>query len=355
MFVISRNAAQEYQKKRTKLIEYVDDFMLNHPDIDKLVGAKGIDMMKINHQNHAAFISMILLLNRFDSLAQSLPWVYRAYHNHGFSYDYFLVALNAWIEAISKYLEKDYADEIIPVYKWIIEKHDENILKSKEEKHSIYPVDEKWINVFEKFFESLMKGDSFRCVDIAVKACFEEKDVVEFYVNVAQPSLYKIGELWENGKITVAWEHLATAIVSKVISHLSALFRRPFNEERRALVLCITGEYHQIGAWMVANCLEFNGWTTNFLADSLPFIDAMEHIASFRPDIVAISVTMQYNITPMIDFIKKIKDDKANIKIIAGGQAFRPFPDLPQILGADGYSDSCTSAALLADKLISYS
>ncbi|HPX91701.1 MAG TPA: cobalamin B12-binding domain-containing protein, partial [Spirochaetota bacterium] len=94
---------------------------------------------------------------------------------------------------------------------------------------------------------------------------------------------------------------------------------------------------------------------TNFLADSLPFMDAMEHIASFRPDIVAISVTMQYNITPMIDFIKKIKDDKPDIKIIAGGQAFRPFPDLPQILGADGYSDSCTSAALLADKLISYS
>ena len=58
-------------KNRTKLIEYVDDFMLNHPDIDKLVGAKGIDMMKINHQNHAAFISMILLLNRFDSLRKA--------------------------------------------------------------------------------------------------------------------------------------------------------------------------------------------------------------------------------------------------------------------------------------------
>ncbi|MBP9044124.1 MAG: cobalamin B12-binding domain-containing protein [Spirochaetes bacterium] len=355
MFTISRNAALDYQKKRTKLIEYVDDFMLNHPDIDKLVGAKGIDMMKINHQNHAAFISMILLLNRFESLTQSLPWVYRAYHNHGFSYDYFPVALNAWIEAIAKYLERDYADEIIPVYKWIIEKHSENIELSQQEKRTLYPIEEKWINVYERFFDSLMKGDSFKSVDIAVKSCFDERDVLEFYVNVAQPSLYRIGELWENGKITVAWEHLATAIVSKSIYHLSALFRRPFNEDKRALVLCITGEYHQLGALMVANCLEFDGWTTNFLADSLPFIDAMEHVASFKPDIIAISVTMQYNITPMIDFIKKIKDDKPDIKIIAGGQAFRPFPDLPQILGADGYSDSCTSAALLADKLISYS
>lgn len=105
---------------------------------------------------------------------------------------------------------------------------------------------------------------------------------------------------------------------------------------------------------MVANCFEMDGWTVNFLADSVPSRDTMQHIAAFKPHLLALSVTMPYNITPMIELIKRIKAGGyyEGMKILAGGQAFKLFHDLPGILGVDGYAEDCNGAVIEGRRLI---
>ncbi len=75
-------------------------------------------------------------------------------------------------------------------------------------------------------------------------------------------ALYDVGELWEQGKISVAGEHLATAI-SEGLLHLSypRLFAAP-RSGRLAVVAASVGERHQFGARMVADMFELHGWRT---------------------------------------------------------------------------------------------
>lgn len=40
------------------------------------------------------------------------------------------------------------------------------------------------------------------------------------YENIIKKSLYEVGELWESNKITVATEHLASAIVEAILNEL---------------------------------------------------------------------------------------------------------------------------------------
>jgi methanogenic corrinoid protein MtbC1 len=345
--------ADDYKRNRKKLIRFVDNAMISRGDIFNLVGEDGIEMMKINHKNHAAFMHVIFLLKKFSLLEETLPWVYRSYHNHGFSYDYFPAVLNVWIEAIETYLHPENALPVIEVYKWLINNHDKTIKLSQQKISPVYPVQKHWQIISESFFKALIGGNTYRCSEIALNSCRSEDDIPGFYLNVVQPVLYHVGDLWESGVISAASEHLATAIVSRTLSQLTFLYQPELNPAKKVMVLCPTGEYHQIGAMMVANCFEMNGWYVNFMADSMPVRDIMKHITAFQPRILAVSVTMLYNISSMIDLIQKIKSNGfENMKILAGGQAFKPVPDLPEILGIDMYAPDCIKAVSAGEQLI---
>jgi methanogenic corrinoid protein MtbC1 len=350
---VTAAAARDYGLNINNLIIQVDNAMIARRDISALVGEDGMDMMKINHMNHSAFMSAVFLLNRFSLLEVTLPWVYRAYHNHGFSYDYFLIELNAWIEAVRMNLQPENAESIIKIYEWMLKNHEKIIELSLTAVKQEYIIDYRWTDTYELFFKSLLNGETYKYSEIAHNSCRVERDLKDFYLNVLQPSLYRIGDLWESGEISAAVEHLATAIVTRTISHLSFLYMPVASRDKRVMVLSVSGEYHQLGALMVANCFEMDKWNVNFLADSMPFRDTMQHIASFKPHLLALSVTMPYNITSMIELIKKIKSGGYNegMKILAGGQAFKLFPDLPEKLGADAYAIDCIDAVTAGNNL----
>lgn len=347
----------DYKKNSIRLIRHVDDTMISRSDITDLVGENGIEVMKINHRNHAAFMHVIFLLNRFSLLEETLPWVYRSYHNHGFSYDYFPIVLNIWIDAVETYLHPENVRPVIDVYRWLIDNHENTIKLSRQKTSPVYPVEKRWHETSESFFKALIGGNTYRCSEIAIDSCKSENDITGFYINVVQPVLYRVGDLWESGVISAASEHLATAIVSRTLSQLTFLYQPGLNPAKKVMVLCVTGEYHQIGALMVANCFEMNGWYVNFMADSMPLRDIMKHITAFQPHLLAVSATMSFNINSMIDLVKKIKSAGfEKMKILAGGQAFNLVPDLPEILGADGYASHCLDAVItgnhLTDKII---
>lgn len=347
------DAAMDYGLNISKLIIHVDNAMTAREDLTTLLGEGGIDMMKINHMNHAAFMSAVFLLNRFSLLDATLPWVYRAYHNHGFSYKYFPIELKAWIEAARFILYPANADAVIKVYEWMLNNHDKTIELSLKVMKQEYLINYRWIDTYELFLKSLLDGDTYKCSEIAHNTCKNESDIKDFYMNVAQPSLYRIGDLWEAAEISAAVEHLATAIVTRAISQLSFLYMPVIDRDKRVMVLCVSGEYHQLGALMVANCFEMDNWNVNFMADSTPFRDTMQHIAAFKPHLLALSVTMPYNITNMIELIKKIKSGGYNegMKILAGGQAFKLFPDLPEKFGADAYAVDCIDAVITGNNI----
>lgn len=338
--------AIEYEANMTSLIDYVNNRMLARDDIDDLVGVNNIDVMKSNHINHARLIITTLKLNRTDILDVTLPWVYRVYHNMGFSYNYFPVVLEYWSEAIRTFLHAEQARGIIKLYQWIIRQHKKSIDRASEYLPVEYHIEPKWQNCYDDFLTSLYDGNAFNCSEIAERCCPSKDIVVPFYVNVLQPALYNIGNLWEDGIIGVAEEHLATAIVSRIISQFSFRFKTPISKAHRAAVISITGEHHQVGAQMVASSLEFEGWDVLFLGDSMPLWDILKYVMTISPQIIAISVTMVYNLDSVISLIHRIKESStfSGIKILVGGLAFDALPKLAQEIGADGYAANCIDA-----------
>lgn len=115
----SAEAAGEYNKKAEQLTTKMNAMMLERPDLEHLVGADNIGMMKDNHANHVRFMASILKNNNPEVFVNTVLWVFRAYRSRGFTSNYWAAQLNAWIVILKEVLTPDCFLEIYPYYEWI--------------------------------------------------------------------------------------------------------------------------------------------------------------------------------------------------------------------------------------------
>lgn len=115
--------------------------------------------------------------------------------------------------------------------------------------------------IYKTYLTALLSGDKALCVRIVKELLDKDYHVREIYVSIFQQALYRIGELWEQNKISVATEHIASSITESL---MTLVYPKLFSEkhiDRNAVIACVANEYHQIGAKMVADIFELHGWT----------------------------------------------------------------------------------------------
>jgi MerR family transcriptional regulator, light-induced transcriptional regulator len=151
---------------------------------------------------------------------------------------------------------------------------------------------------------------------------------------VLQPAQYRLGELLQRNQITTAREHLATGVTASVMAELLAAAPSVPATRERVLVACVEGELHDLGARMVADLLELDGFVVRFLGasvptDSLPMIVREEHAR-----LLVLSLTMPERVGQLQQAIAAVRRlDMAGLRVFAGGQARDWLPDLARRAG----------------------
>jgi MerR family transcriptional regulator, light-induced transcriptional regulator len=177
--------------------------------------------------------------------------------------------------------------------------------------------------LYQKYLKALLDGKRMACRDIVQNLIDGSIDIKKLYSDLFQRSMYTVGELWENNKITVAHEHLATAITESLLNlAYPAIFASP-RTGRKVIISCSVNEYHQVGGKMVADIFELNGWDGHFLGANSPVEDMARFIQEIKPDIVGLSLSILSNIDNLKHHIEAIRSDFPNMDLLIGGQAFR--------------------------------
>ena len=155
-------------------------------------------------------------------------------------------------------------------------------------------------------------------------------------MEIIQPSLVEIGELWLEGKVTVAVEHFASSFVR---SRLANLFHSSPHSLYGPLVLvgCAQEEYHELGAMLLALFLRRAGFRVVYLGQNVPMESLQGMIKSMQPEAVCISATRTEtagSLYQLREFLKGVKRDKGRAPVLAyGGQVFNKFPHIAERLG----------------------
>jgi methanogenic corrinoid protein MtbC1 len=156
--------------------------------------------------------------------------------------------------------------------------------------------------------------------------------VPELHLNVLQPAQYEIGRLWQENRISVAQEHLATAITQFALAHLYRHLPRDPANGRTVLVACVEGDLHEVGARVGSDFLEMAGFDVRFLGANVPTDSLVRMVREHPPDLLALSVTMTYHLPALRDALARVRAVAPRLPLAVGGLAFSWAPGLEREL-----------------------
>ncbi|MCX7838486.1 MAG: cobalamin-dependent protein [Anaerolineae bacterium] len=204
------------------------------------------------------------------------------------------------------------------------------------------------------YLDALLRGERHTARDLILDAVERGASVKDIYLRVFQPVQQEIGRLWQMNQISVAQEHYCTAATQVIMSQLYPRIFSGTKIGRKLVVTCVSGELHEMGARMVADFFEMEGWDTYFLGANTPTDAILRTLDERRADVLAISVTMTFHIHLVTELIERVRAASLSRppKILVGGYPFNLSPHLWRAVKADAYARDAQQAIQVAHSVL---
>ncbi|SLM32149.1 Cobalamin B12-binding domain-containing protein (fragment) [Desulfamplus magnetovallimortis] len=204
----------------------------------------------------------------------------------------------------------------------------------------------------EQYAEYVLAGDRKSASNLIIEKVESGTPVKDIYLQVFQPDMYLTGRLWQLKIISVAQEHLFTAMTQSIMAQLYPYIMSGNKNDNILIATCVGNELHEMGIRMVADMFESEGWNTLFLGANTPSKTVAEAVASEKAHILAISTTMMFHLKNTQELIKEVKKNREETGIMVGGIALNSRPELWKLLGAQGFASNAEDAISVAKSIL---
>jgi DNA-binding transcriptional MerR regulator/methylmalonyl-CoA mutase cobalamin-binding subunit len=140
-----------------------------------------------------------------------------------------------------------------------------------------------------------------------------------FLDQVIGPLLERIGHGWSERSVSVAQEHMASAVIRRVLGWLLRLYEAR-NGAPRLVVATPPHQAHELGALMAAASAAAEGWNVTYLGPDLPVADLISAAGLSGARAVAISAVHQ---PESGDLLGAVRDTRSrlptDVALLVGG------------------------------------
>lgn len=164
------------------------------------------------------------------------------------------------------------------------------------------------------------------------------------------PLAQRVGVLWQEGTISAAHEHFATAVIRAFLSRNT----RPFPAGPEAPVLIVAtpvGQLHELGAVMAAAAATDAGWNVVYLGTSLPAAEIAGAAIQHRARAVALSIVYPADDANLATELENLRGylPPATL-LLAGGRAASAYGEVLGRVGAK-WAEDVTEVYRLLDEI----
>jgi methanogenic corrinoid protein MtbC1 len=169
----------------------------------------------------------------------------------------------------------------------------------------------------------LVQGDRDGARAIFDAALAQEPSIPSVYQGLFQPALYRVGELWESGQITVATEHMATAITEELMNAVYQRLINPVRSGHKVIIATVEEEEHQVGAKMASDLFEMHGWDAIFPGAGITTSELLALIGREQPAMLGLSFSIAAHSATLLSMLQRIRERYPRLPILVGGQGLR--------------------------------
>lgn len=198
------------------------------------------------------------------------------------------------------------------------------------------------------YASAAMLGDRAGAMALLETALAREDSLPQVAVHVIQPAMYEVGRRWQDNSVSVAQEHLATALSQTWMARARALATAAPDNGGRALFACLAGNHHVMGLRMVADAFELDGWTTHNLGADASLEALLAKVRQIHPQLVGFSVSLPQHLRGVRDAVAGLRAELGPDcpRLVVGGLVINQFPRLADWVGAEVLgADAVTAAA----------
>jgi MerR family transcriptional regulator, light-induced transcriptional regulator len=187
--------------------------------------------------------------------------------------------------------------------------------------------------IISECIESIKNYDAkkFESLLLSTSAKLTQPVLIE---EVIIPLVYKIGDLWHEGEIRVANEHLATSVIHSFLYNL--LDSYSFGSSAPVIISATPrGQEHDLGALIVGVVAASSGWRVIYLGSNLPTEEISSAASQLNAKAVALSLVYPKDDPHLRSELKKLHQLlPAEVTLIVGGRAVDGYYDTLTEIGA---------------------
>lgn len=196
--------------------------------------------------------------------------------------------------------------------------------------------------------DRMVVGDEAGAWHVIEGAMGSGAEPAEVYTEILAPALRRIGERWENGEISVADEHRASVVASRLVGRLGPRFARRGRSRGSVVLGAAPGELHALPGAMLADLLRGAGFEALDLGADVPAASFVETArGADRLVAVLVGATSSGREEALGQVVAALRAGGVSVPILLGGRAVRDARAARR-LGGDGWSGADAREALAA-------
>lgn len=139
------------------------------------------------------------------------------------------------------------------------------------------------------FHAEVLRANSQGIYELLSYLCKHRIPIATLADEVIGPAMARIGDEWQQGKLEVNREHLASnALLESLVQLHPELHRKPAHA-LSAVCACAEGDYHELGIRLVSYALETEGWAVHYLGANTPTGTLRAFVKVLSPELICLS------------------------------------------------------------------
>lgn len=324
-------------------------FYTQQDSIYQQFGERGREACREDITFHLEFLRPVLEFGLLSPMVDYLCWLDSVLVTRGIPTEHLVMSLDWLAEFFTENMNS--ADSLV-----IANALEASKIKFLEANNTILSSPkspEPWDGM-DEFEESLLAGNRREAMAIINRFIDSGHSLVDIELHIIQPALYSIGDKWQKNQVSVAQEHMATAIVQSLMTEglLKSLPQEA--NGKKVLLACVEKNNHEVGLRMVADAFQLAGWEVQYLGANIPSLALIKQAVEWKPDLIGLSVSFPQQLKIVKQIIIQLETTIGDNRppVIIGGLAINRFENLADLVDADAYSTDARSAISVANQLV---
>jgi methanogenic corrinoid protein MtbC1 len=182
------------------------------------------------------------------------------------------------------------------------------------------------------------RSECFQLIDEAIENQMPPQDLI---CDVVWPAMAQTERLYRDDRINTAVEHMACRINRTIADQLQAhLPDQPANG-KRALVVSADGQHEELGAQIIADIFQSDGWEVYFVGGGVPDDEVMAMVGQLHPEVLLIFGAHPEAVPNTRALVERIRDVGVcpTMNVLVTGGIFNRADGLWREIGADAYAE----------------